>query len=83
VIKLDDAVIGRQLVLDFFAGDDLAVAFYQYLPDLEGLLLQQNPILTPAQFSGLQIEFKDSDANARWQRVLHGVEGETFGWYLP
>jgi hypothetical protein len=46
--------------------------------DLEGLFLQHNPLAGLVQFSRLQIEFEDTEANAKWQRVLHPL-GEMWG----
>ena len=76
LVELDHRVVRPELSLDFFAGDNLAVALDQHQQDLKRLLLQRygaNPI---AQLGAADVEFEASEAYLRGQGVFHGSTGE-------
>ena len=73
MVKLHDGVVGPQLLLDFLASGDLTLALQQQQQDLKRLFLQPNPLLAAAQFSSLQVEFKDAKADANRKRVFYGL----------
>ena len=75
VVKLDDGVVRPQFFSDLLAADQFALALDQHAQDLQGLLLQDRSVAVVAQLSARQVEFKDSNANADWLRLLHGTWG--------
>jgi hypothetical protein len=55
------------LLLDFIAAGNLASALHQHDENPERLLLQHDLAVVTQQFSSAEVEFKPSEANARWR----------------
>ena len=71
-IEVDESVRGPEPGLQFFAGHDLARTLQKYSEHLKGLLVQFDLHPGLAQFTGLQINFEESET-ALYSDLLRGV----------
>src|SRR5664280_2313123 len=73
VLEVDDGVVGPELPLYLFAGDQFTPVLQQDGQQSKRFLWQANRLPSAEQFSGSEVELKASEADPGWQGIFHGV----------